>query len=116
MEYGPNAHLITRLVAARVLRNDAVDNIPPEEVSKKVNYILNLNIDEPLELNIHDLPIVVHALRNRLDGTTMFDDRSIRNRIHALGIDTQNRRIHRRPQPTSGTQGGRKRRTRKYKK
>jgi hypothetical protein len=113
MAYNVNATPITRLMYARVIKNDGAPRIDPTEVSKKVNYILNLDIDEPLELNIYDLPIVFTALRNRLIGTTMFDDRTMR-RIDELGLTTQNIKRSRQTLSTPEIQGGR--RTRKYKK
>lgn len=119
MAYNPSANPMSRLIYARTLRNDSVPNIPPTEISKKVNYILNLDIENPLELNLHDMPVVFEALRNRLIGTTMFDDISTMRRIDELGINTENIKRYRATLQTPGIQGGRRktrRRSRKYKK
>jgi len=119
MTLRPTVNPMSRLMYARVLNNESLPNIAPTEVTKKVNYILNLDIEKPLELNMHDMPIVFEALRNRLIGTTMFNDISTMRRIDELGMNAQNIRRYRATLETPGIQGGRRktrRRSRKYKK
>jgi ABC-type glutathione transport system ATPase component len=84
---------IDRIMAQKVIKDQSATSISRNEVEKKVNYILS-HATKPLVLNNDDFLEVKAAFINRI---RLNRNEDLRNRLTELS-------------------GGRKRRTRKYKK
>lgn len=58
---------IDRVIIARIVIDSGLPDINETEISKKVNYVLDVeNNDQPLYVNDNDVDKIYNALRNRL--------------------------------------------------
>lgn len=90
--------LLDKIMIARTYLDDTLENVHANELSKKVNYILELKNEDPLHLNQMDLYNVREALQNRLrysDLITNPDHVDFRNTIDRLVHNNWNRTIER---------------------
>jgi hypothetical protein len=96
------------------VRTETDNNYPGlvviREIPKKVDYILDLNAKEPLKLHEN----MVDAIRVWLIGRKL--DPDFMNSINNMYIDKMHQLESRQTPLRSASVGGRKRRTRKYKK
>jgi len=86
-------HYIDKIMIARVVVDNRAPTIPTGEISKKVNYILNLENKEPLVLTHTDSYDVRDALVNRLRTGDRHTNEDFIRKIDHLALTNWNKKI-----------------------
>ena len=84
---------IDRVIIARVVIDSRLPDIEVSEISKKVDYVLDIdNNPQPLYVNDNDLDKIYNSLRNKLLGNDRLTnpDSAFMRKIDSLLLDTWN--------------------------